>query len=457
MKLSRRFYGAWLFIFLLLAGPVTSAKAPPPSDSLAPMVDRVLPAVVNISTRSSASTQANPLLRDPFFKHFFEDFLGPRALPQPQQRSNQSLGSGVIVDAAKGWVVTNHHVIDKADEITVTLRDKRSFEAELIGSDPETDIAILKIEADDLVAVTIGDSANLRVGDFVVAMGNPFGLGQTVTYGIVSALGRSGLGIEGYQNFIQTDASINPGNSGGALVTTQGKLVGINTAIIGPNGGNVGIGFAVPTRMMNAVMEQIIDHGEVKRGQLGVLIQDLTRDLANAFGLEQQGGALVAQVVEDSPAEKAGIEAGDVITGVDGQTVSGSSELRNLIGMQRLGSRVEIKLLRDGREKTYKVKLVERNSEMLASASASDSTRGLTLSPIPDDLQGQVSGVAVTQVAPDSRAWQAGIRSGDIIRSIDRKSITTVKEAIKKLRNDDRVLLHIVRRNGALYIILGKD
>ncbi|OMH25931.1 serine endoprotease DegQ [Motiliproteus sp. MSK22-1] len=442
---------AW---FLVLAGGA-QAKAPPPDGSLASMVDEVLPAIVNISTRSTVSSQANPLLNDPFFRHFFNDlFNDRRGIPQ---RKSQSLGSGVIINADEGWVVTNHHVIDNADEITVTLRDKRRFEAELIGSDPETDIAVLRIDADDLKAVEIGDSEHLRVGDFVVAMGNPFGLGQTVTYGIVSALGRSGLGIEGFENFIQTDASINPGNSGGALVTTEGELIGINTAIIGPSGGNVGIGFAVPTSMMSAVVDQIVDHGEVKRGQLGVLIQDLTPDLAQAFNLEDQGGVLVAQVMKDSAAERSGIQAGDVIIKVGERSVSSSSELRNLIGMMRIGTKVRIELLRDDQRKTLSVKLGKRDSSTLTDVK-SDSVRGMTLGEIPDGhpLKGQVSGVAILQMDPGSRAWQLGLRAGDIIRSIDQEAVASVKEVTKRLKASDRVLLHIVRNNGALYVVLDK-
>ncbi|WP_421866452.1 DegQ family serine endoprotease [Motiliproteus sp.] len=455
MKMSvRNFQALCLLVATLWIGQA-GAKAPPPDDSLAPMVDRVLPAVVNISTRSNATIQSNPLLNDPFFRHFFGDLYGGRGIPQPSQRQNQSLGSGVIVDAAKGWVVTNHHVIDQADEITVTLRDKRNLKAELIGSDPETDIAVLKIDAENLVAVEIGDSNDLRVGDFVVAMGNPFGLGQTVTYGIISALGRSGLGVEGYENFIQTDASINPGNSGGALVTTQGELVGINTAIIGPNGGNVGIGFAVPTAMMKAVVEQIVDHGEVRRGQLGVLIQDLTTDLAKAFGLEQQAGVLVSQIVEGSAAQKSGLQEGDVIIGVNGQHVSNSAELRNLIGMQRLGNRVRIKLIRNAEPLQLTVRLSKRDPDV-ALGPETDKVRGLTLGAIPPDhpLQGQVTGVAVLQVDPNSRAWQAGIRAGDVIRSINQQPLSQADDAVKRLESGERSLLHIVRPGGALYVML---
>ncbi|RLT99332.1 MAG: PDZ domain-containing protein, partial [Ketobacter sp.] len=293
--------------------------------SLAPMLEKINPAVVNISTFATRQ-QMNPLLNDPFFRHFF----GPNQRA-PQMKRSQSAGSGVIVDAADGTVITNFHVIDGADEIKVSLNDGRTFDAKLVGSDPDVDIAILKIEANGLHEVKMADSDATRVGDFVVAIGNPFGLGQTVTTGVVSAIGRTGLGIEGYENFIQTDASINPGNSGGALVNLNGELVGINTAIIAPAGGNVGIGFAIPTNMARHSLEQILEHGEVKRGQLGVVIQDLTPDLAEAFGLEGTQGVVVSEVQDGSAADKAGIKQGDVITEFDGKEMRTAAQLRNAV------------------------------------------------------------------------------------------------------------------------------
>ncbi|RTZ73770.1 MAG: hypothetical protein DSZ00_05645, partial [Gammaproteobacteria bacterium] len=299
-----------VLLILLLAfflGPAGASSAGVPGDTLAPMLKKVLPAVVNISTTTYVANRQG-LSNNPFYPFF-------RGQGKPTVKRSQSLGSGVIVDARKRWVITNHHVIEDADEITVTLRDQRSFKAKLLGTDPAVDVALLQIEGDKLAELPLADSESLEVGDFVVAIGNPFGLGQTVTYGIISALGRTDLGIEGYENFIQTDASINPGNSGGALVTTRGKLIGINTAIVGA-AGNVGIGFAIPANMVKAITTQLARYGEVQRGQLGVVMQDLTRDLAKAFGLKHHGGAVVAQVLPGSAAEKAGIRSGDIIVGI---------------------------------------------------------------------------------------------------------------------------------------------
>ncbi len=312
--------------------------------SIAPMLDKVTPAVVNIAVKSHTTIQ-NPLLQDPFFRQFFD------MQEMPQQRVQMSAGSGVIVDAGRGFVLSNHHVVKGADEIMVTLKDRRRFRARLVGADPGTDVALLRIDAENLTALPFGDSDQLRVGDFVAAIGNPFGLGQTVTAGIVSALGRSGLKIEGYENFIQTDASINPGNSGGALVNFQGQLIGINTAIIGPSGGNVGIGFAVPSAMVKSVMRQLIDNGEVRRGRLGVEIQDLTPDLADSFDTPANNGsttegALISKVLQGSPAASAGIRAGDIVVGIDGQPVRSAGDLRNRIGLTPLGTDVRLEVLR---------------------------------------------------------------------------------------------------------------
>jgi Do/DeqQ family serine protease len=334
------------------ATPVLAEVAGVPT--LAPVLETATPAVVNIAVLSQAPLEQNPLLRDPFFRRFFD-------VPQAQRGApvRRSAGSGVIVDARVGYVLTNHHVVANAVRVSVTLKDRRTFEARLVGSDPATDIAVLKIDADRLTALPFADSNALRVGDYVVAIGNPFGLGQTVTSGIVSALGR-GLGQEGYEDFIQTDASINPGNSGGALIDLQGRLVGINSAIVAPAGGNVGIGFAVPSNMARAVMDQLIEHGEVRRGRLGVRIQDVTPEIAEALGLAEVRGALVADVDAGSAAQRAGLQARDVVVAVDGQPVDDVSDLRNTVGLVPLGKSVELDILRDGRRRSVQVRVSNR-------------------------------------------------------------------------------------------------
>jgi len=311
------------------------------------MIRKVSPAVVNIATRGTVreSGSQNPLLDEPFFRHFLD--LPPNSLAH--ERPFQSAGSGVIFDARKGYIVTNAHVVENASEITVTLQDGRDLKATVVGSDAPSDVAVLKVPADGLAQIVLGDSAKSEVGDFVVAIGNPFGLQHTVTSGIISGLSRSGITPDGYEDFIQTDASINPGNSGGALVNLRGELIGINTAILSRTGGNMGIGFAIPVNMARSVMQQLLRYGTVKRGELGVSMYTVTADIAHSLGLSNVAGALVAQVVEGSAADHAGIRAGDVITTVNGQTVKSNSELRNAIGLLRVGDKLEVGLVRDGK------------------------------------------------------------------------------------------------------------
>src|SRR5438105_1190939 len=342
------------FALVLMSGVAVLMPAPSPAiaagaipevggavPTLAPMLARVTPGVINIAVRGKVRAE-NPLLQDPFFRRFFN--LPQRS--QPEERETQATGSGVIVDAQNGYILTNGHVVDNATKIEVTTKDNKRFTAKLVGRDTEADVAVLQIPAQNLTAVPLGDSDRLQVGDFVLAVGNPFGLGQTVTSGIVSALGRSGLNIEGYEDFIQTDASINPGNSGGALMTLDGRLAGLSTAIVAPSGGNVGIGFAVPSNMIKAVVGQLAEHGRVDRGQLGVNIQDLTSDLRNALGLSQETGAVVVAVGPGSPAEKAGLKSSDVIVAVNNQAVRDSSDLRNVIGLTPVGTTVQLRVLR---------------------------------------------------------------------------------------------------------------
>ncbi len=428
------------------------ARVAPPGNSIAPMLEQVLPTVVNISTRTRVTIQSHPLLDDPFFRRFF-DLPGE----QRRERKQHSLGSGVIVNAAKGYILTNHHVIEGADAITVTLRDQRQFSAEVVGADPEVDLALLRIKAEGLTALKIADSEKLRVGDFVVAIGNPFGLGQTVTYGIVSALGRTGLGIEGIEDFIQTDASINPGNSGGPLVNMRGELVGINTAIVGTSGGNVGIGFAIPSSMARTIMEHLAEYGDVRRGQLGLVTQDLTPELARAFGMQQQRGAIVAQVTPGSAAETAGLQPGDVIVSLNGRQLGGSRDLRNAIGMLRVGTRVRLDVLRKGRPVTFHAVIADPLATATAAGQSSKHLAGAILGNLLDNhaLAGQVQGVQVLDVERGSPAWSAGLRADDIIVSINEQALASVDDvAVATKRNPDTLLMNIRRGNGALYIVI---
>ena len=445
-----------VFIYI---GVGTAQAALPYQDSqgsqlptLAPMLKQATPAVVNIATTATIKVQENPLLSDPLFRHFFGDQLGG----QPRERKTSSLGSGVIVDAGKGYILTNNHVIAKADEISVTLRDGRILQAKLIGTDPDTDVAVIQVPAENLTALPLADSDKMLVGDFVVAIGNPFGLGQTVTSGIVSALGRSGLGIEGYEDFIQTDASINPGNSGGALVNLAGELVGINTAIFSQSGGNIGIGFAIPINMARDIMQQLISHGEVKRGRLGAQAQDINPELAKAFGLKDNRGAVITQVVPGSPADKAGLLAGDIVTQINGRMVLGADTLRNTLGLLRVGESVELDILREGKSKTIRAKIVEVEASNLGGEKLHGQLTGATLTDIEagSRFYGQVQGVLIAAVERGSPAWGAGLRPGDVITSVNRhgvNNLATMRELMSKSRT---LLLNIRRGNGALFLYL---
>jgi serine protease Do len=421
--------------------------------SLAPMLDQSKPAVVNIATRSHVRVQDNPLLNDPFFRHFFNV---PKQ--QARQRSKQSLGSGVIFDAKQGLVLTNNHVIHRADEITVSLTDGRSLQAELVGSDPATDVALIRIPAEDLTALPLADSDQLRVGDFVVAIGNPFGLGQTVTSGIVSALGRSGLGIEGYENFIQTDASINPGNSGGALVNLRGELVGINTAIFSPgqNSGNIGIGFAIPSNMVKQITDQLLEFGEVHRAYLGVQMQDISEELAKAFDIESGRGAVVTRVIKDSAAAEAGLEVGDVILSIHGTKLVNADTLRNTIGLLMVGQTVELDILRDGEEMTLSA-TVKETQKQAQKAAAHPKLRGASFGDIEESspYYQHIKGVMTFSVKRDSPAWNAGLRTNDIITSVNKQPIVNLEEFKPLAHNDgEDLLLNITRKQRSMFLLL---
>jgi serine protease Do/serine protease DegQ len=423
--------------------------------SLAPMLERTTPGVVNIATRSRVQLRENPLLQDPFFRYFFGI---PPGQTRPRERQTSSLGSGVVVDAERGYILTNHHVIARADEIAVTLRDGRTLQAELVGSDPEVDVAVIKVPAENLTAIAVGDSERLRVGDFVVAIGNPYGLGQTVTSGIVSALSRSGLGIEDFEDFIQTDASINPGNSGGALVDLRGNLVGINTAIASPgNGGNVGIGFAIPSKLAMRIMAQIVEHGEVRRGGLGIAVQNLTPELANAFGLRVAQGVVVARVEPGSAAESAGLRAGDVITAVDGRAVRDSDDLRNTLGLVGVGDRVNLRIVRGERALQLSAIVAETLSDSLDGGSVHPRLEGASFSEIDPNhpLYGRVEGVMVSALEPGTSAAVTGIRPGDIITSVNRQGVSTLREFTEAARGaGGRLLMNIQRGTGALFLVI---
>lgn len=411
--------------------------------SLAPMLEKSTPAVVSISVKGTHKVKQNI---PEIFRFFGQQNRNPN---QTQQRPFRGLGSGVIIDAKEGYIVTNNHVIEQADEITITLKDGRQIEAKKLGSDADSDIALLQIDADNLTEIVISDSDKLRVGDFTVAIGSPFGLGQTVTSGIVSALGRSGLDIENYEDFIQTDAAINSGNSGGALVNLRGELIGINTAILGPNGGNVGIGFAIPSNMMHNLVKQIIEFGEVHRGILGVSGRSVNSDLAKAMELKTNKGGFIEQVMPDSAADEAGIKPGDVITKVNGKSVKTFHELRAKIGSIGAGKKVNLTIIRNGKEKDLSVKLKQSKASNVAAANIHRMFEGAKLE------NNNNSGVIITNVADNSPAQRIGLKQGDLLTAINRTRINNIAELRNYLKDRKGVFaLNIIRDNYSQYLMV---
>jgi serine protease Do/serine protease DegQ len=419
--------------FALCAATSGLAALPPvvdgqPLPTLAPMLAQVTPAVVNISVLTR-SAEASPLARDPFFRRWLN-------LPEQREREERAAGSGVVVDAARGLVVTNHHVIKDAQEVVVILKDRRVFKAQLVGSDPGTDVALLRIPAEGLSAIRIADSDAVNVGDFVVAIGNPFGIGQTVTSGIVSAVGRGGLTMAGYEEFIQTDASINPGNSGGALVNLRGELVGINTAIIGPTGGNVGIGFAIPANMARAVVDQLQRFGEVRRGRMGVTTQDLTPALAKSLGVAATEGAVVAVVEKGSAADQAGLRPKDVVIAVNKRPIRASSELRNRIGLVPVGEEVEMTVLRGGSQLRVRARVGELFQAISVPGESVPQLAGLKVAEVQPGMPayGQHEGVVVTGSDRESPAFRNGLRVGDVIYGVNQRPVRSLKQFTEVLR-----------------------
>ncbi|CAH7479245.1 periplasmic serine endoprotease DegP [Vibrio chagasii] len=412
--------------------------------SLAPMLEQVTPAVVSIAVEGKQVQRQQ-------IPEQFQFFFGPE---QTRERPFRGLGSGVIIDAQKGHIVTNYHVIDGADNIKVRLYDGREYDAELIGGDQMSDIALLKLEkAKNLTQIKLADSDKLRVGDFTVAIGNPFGLGQTVTSGIVSALGRSGLNLENFENFIQTDAAINSGNSGGALVNLNGELIGINTAILGPNGGNVGIGFAIPSNMMKNLTEQIIDFGEVKRGMLGVQGGEITSELAEALGYESSKGAFVSQVVPDSAADDAGLKAGDIIVSINGKRIDTFSELRAKVATLGAGKEIELGVVRDGKNKTFDVTLGESTNNKTKAEKLHEGLTGAELTNTTGN--DSATGVKVSSVAQGSPAEAYQLLKDDIIIGVNRQPVKNLAEFRAIVEKQPGVLaLNIQRGDRTIYLVI---
>jgi serine protease DegQ len=439
-----------LFLALMSGSGLAMAALPvavegQPLPSLAPVLKQVTPSVVNVNTLTRTRVRS-PLMEDPFFRRFFN------VPDRPRERVSQSLGSGVIVDAKKGYVLTNYHVIARADEISVGLKDGRTLEATLIGTDPDTDLAVIQIPAEDLTALELADSDKLQVGDFVVAVGNPFGLGQTVTSGIVSALGRTGLrGLE-FQNFIQTDASINPGNSGGALINLRGELVGINSAIFTPSGGNVGIGFAIPSSMASYVMGQLVEFGEVRRGTLGLVVQNLTPELAGAFSIELGRGVLVAGTIAGSAANDAGMQPGDIIVRVAKNDTNSVQDFYNAEGRLAIGELLKIEYLRKNKKRS--AKLVIQPVPVIDGADLDYRLEGARFIDLTEkDKRQVVSGVLIDELDESSRLARQGLSEGDIITGANRESVNNLAELRKALEQMRSPLLLQVVRGSRAYVV----
>lgn len=438
---------------LCMSATLVQAGLPPavdgqPLPTLAPMIDRVTPAVVNISTRTRVQVR-DPFFDDPMFRRFFN-------VPnQPRERIQQSLGSGVIVDAGKGYVLTNNHVVQGADDIDVTLHDNRTVSARVIGSDPDTDLTVLQIEAGNLQAVPLARSSDLRVGDFVVAIGDPFGLGQTVTSGIVSALDRTGL-RRGYQSFIQTDASINPGNSGGALVNLRGELVGINSMIFSPSGASVGIGFAIPSDLAANVMRQLVEFGEVRRGALGVDTQDITADMARMLAIEAGKGTVVTRVRSATPAAEAGLRPGDVITSVNEKAIGSSQDLHNMEGLTPVGTTLRVGILRDGKAMTVNMVLKASATVSVRGADIDQRFSGVQFSDLGKDQQRPgLSGSVVRRIENSSLAYARGLRQDDVIIAVNQRDIENCDDLAELLeRTPNQLLLTVVRGRSLFYLRL---
>jgi len=443
----------------ILAPPATSAaKVGPFVSSYAPIIKGALPEVVSISTSRTVRVEnpMKPFEDDPFFRHFFGD-QESNSRRSPEQRE-QGLGSGVII-GTNGYILTNNHVVDDSTDVKVVLSDKREFKAHVVGRDPKTDIALVKIDADHLPAISLGDSSKVQVGDVVFAIGNPFGVGETATMGIVSALGRTNLGMEDYEDFIQTDAPINPGNSGGALMNAQGELIGINTAIISRSGGNQGIGFAIPVSLARHVMDQLVEHGHVVRGWLGATIQDVTPALAKGFGLEKAEGVLIADVAPDSPAAKAGLKSGDVVLSMNGKAVSSSAEMRMRVSESAPGTSLPMTVHRGSGTVELTAMLGELPSdrgEKSSAVSGSDTMRGLTVENLNAALREEmhlspaVQGVVVSSADPGSAAADAGIQPGDVIESVSHHPVTNASEFEQAMQGaSGKTAVLRVRRGGA--------